>query len=204
MLGMVQLLMAQSNPSALSNLRIKKIAVTSGIVKIDTLSLVPGSFQVLNVSPSQYHLDEVNASLLWLDKPVFDSVNISYRLFPYKLNAVTRHFDFDSIRNNFILEKPFVHKNVSKQNNALFDFGNINYNGSFGRGISFGNSQDVVLNSNLNLQLNGFIGDSLELSAAISDNNIPIQPEGNTQDIHDFDRIFMQIKKHGWQANFGD
>jgi hypothetical protein len=198
----VQVSPAQQNP--LSNLHTKYISTKAKLVKLDSLSLVPGSVSIYNLPSSAYTVDEVNGTILFTGATVPDSVRVIYRQFPYKLNAVVRHFTYDSVRNNPEVEQPFVIDFANKEASSLFDFGNLNYTGSLGRGISVGNTQDAVLNSSLNLQLNGFIGDSLELTAALTDNNVPIQPEGNTQNLNDFDKIFIQVKKRTWQLNLGD
>lgn len=192
----------QQRADSLSNLRYKKILPTSGEVILDSLSIIPNSVTIFSIPEGKYQIDYVN-SILRLDTIPADSIVINYRVFPFKINQSVQRFNYDSIRFNFAAEKPVTFSNNSFKD-RIIDFGQLNYNGSIGRGISFGNNQDAVVNSVLNLQLSGFIGDSLQFSAAISDNNIPVQPQGNTQNIQDFDRIFMQIKKGGWQANFGD
>ncbi|HKP31691.1 MAG TPA: hypothetical protein VJT83_03155, partial [Chitinophagaceae bacterium] len=187
-----------------SNLRQKWISVKSDIVQLDSLSIVPRTFRIESIPPSSYELDLVNATLKWIQKPALDSVFATYRVFPARLNAVARRFNYDSISNYFLVQ-PFVFENNSlRQDDRFFDFGNITYNGSFGRGISFGNSQDAVVTSNLNLQLSGYLADSIQIAAAITDNNIPIQPDGTTQQLNEFDRIFLQFKKNNWQLNLGD
>ena len=188
----------------LSNLRRKKIAVTADTTHLDSVSIIPKTFSIDDVSELHYTVDLFNALLIWKTLPDKDSVVITYRVFPYKLNAVTRRMDFDSVSYRFY-QKPFqFNDNPSGEAKGLFDFGNLQYNGSFGRGISFGNSQDAVVNSNLNLTLNGMLGDSIEISAAITDNNIPIQPDGSTQQLNEFDQVFLQFKKRTWQLNLGD
>ena len=189
-------------PKPVSNLRVKKFTNFKDSIVLDTLSIIPNSLAVVNIPDSAYRLDFVRAVLYWKAKPASDTVLLTYRVFPYKLNAVTQRMSFDSVV-KYTVFKPYDDEDKST-NKGIFNFGNIEYNGSFGRGISFGNNQDAVVNSNFNLQLNGMLADSIEIAAAITDNNIPIQPDGTTQQLNEFDQVFLQFKKKNWQLNLGD
>ncbi len=185
-----------------SNLVTKTIAVANDTVQLDVLSIVPNTIQIKNVDSSFYKLDAINAILVWLKKPTETNVVIQYRTFPFKLNRTLQLYNYDSVKNNFLV-KPFLPK-LYQNNNKLIDLGKIEYTGSFGRGISFGNAQDAVLNSNLNLQLTGMLADSIEIAASLSDQNLPIQPDGSTAQLNEIDRIFIQLKKKNWVINAGD
>jgi len=191
-------------PSSYSNLRSKFIPVRKGKIEVDSLSIVPNSLKIREVDSTWYILDPVNGSLTWLNLPPADSISITYRVFPSRLNAPAQRMRFDSVMNSFVIGPIDARRGQKKQDDNMFDFGNITYNGSFGRGLSFGNRQDVVVNSSLNLQLNGYLGDSIQLAAAISDNNIPIQPDGNTQNLNEFDQVFIQFAKKDWRFAIGD
>lgn len=186
-----------------SNLHGKFIPVSQNTMPFDSLSIIPKTFSVMAVPDSMYTLDYINARIIWKQKPNLDSVFITYRVFPYRLNGVVKRLNYDSIANNFLIQQT-VYNNSKQNTDNFFNFGNITYNGSFGRAISFGNSQDAVVTSNLNLQLSGYLADSIEISAAITDNNIPVQPDGTTAQINDFDKIFLQFKKKTWALSLGD
>jgi hypothetical protein len=190
--------------TVISNLRQKTVRLQGDTLKIDSVSIIPRSFIIEGIPAADYRLDFIKGILIWNKRPSSDSIQLTYRVFPYKLNPVAQRLNYDSVINNFYVT-PFEFNNqLTNQQRGIFDFGTLKAEGSFGRQIGFGNSQDAVLNSTLNLQLSGMLGDSIEIQAAITDNNIPIQPDGNTQQLNEFDQVFLQFKKRNWQLNLGD
>ncbi|MCA0398462.1 MAG: hypothetical protein LCH51_13745 [Bacteroidetes bacterium] len=189
----------------LSNLRKKMLQVHAGLTVVDSASLVPGSFYMPGIPTHWYTVDWLNGTIYWQQPPPVDSVEIRYRILGSRLNANRRQLDFDSLVNSYVSQTDLRGALGTPVSNAdFFNFGNITYNGSFGRGIAFGNAQDAVVSSNLNLQIAGYLADSIEIAAAITDNNIPIQPDGTTQQLNEFDRIFLQFKKKTWALSLGD
>ena len=187
-----------------SNLRKKVLRVDGDSLRIDTSSIIPKTFVIEGIPAINYRLDFINGILFWNKRPTTESVQVQYRVFSYKLNPVAQRMKYDSVMNNMSLTPYEFNSGLSDADKGIFNFGTMKAEGSFGRQIAFGNSQDAVLNSTLNLQLSGMLGDSIEIQAAITDNNIPIQPDGNTQQLNEFDQVFLQFKKKNWQLNLGD
>jgi len=80
----------------------------------------------------------------------------------------------------------------------------IRKSGTLSRGLTVGNNRGASVTSGLRLQLEGDLGDGLKIVGAITDENIPIQPDGTTQQISDFDRVFIRLMKDEYAVTIGD
>ena len=195
--------MAQGGPHVpYSSLRSKTYPLSRDTLRLDSLNIVPGSLQIPGVTDAAYNLLPENSLLIWKQRPKQDSIRINYRVLPIDLHHRYYHKDLrqiDSIYGMYV-----YHPNDTGRNGNFVNFNQIEYNGSYGRSIALGNSQDVVLNSNFNFQASGYILDSVRLDAAITDNTVPFQPEGNTQRLQEFDQVFIRLQKKQQILQLGD
>ncbi|MFN3695489.1 MAG: hypothetical protein ACK4UV_10810, partial [Ignavibacterium sp.] len=80
----------------------------------------------------------------------------------------------------------------------------IQKSGTIVRGFTVGTTKDFSLNSGLRLQLSGKLSDDIEIVAALTDENTPIQPEGNTERLEELDKVFIQVRHPNAIGTFGD
>lgn len=81
---------------------------------------------------------------------------------------------------------------------------NLRKSGSLVRGVTIGSNQALTVNSGLRLQLSGRVGRDVQVVASLTDQNTPIQPEGNTQTLREIDKVFVKIGSSRMQATLGD
>lgn len=76
--------------------------------------------------------------------------------------------------------------------------------GSIFRGISISSFEGMSMSGGLRMRLQGQLTDDLTVVGTLSDQNSPIQPEGNTQTLEEIDKVYLEIKHPSAKIVAGD
>lgn len=190
--------------------RSKKVAVRDAIL-VDTVGLNPSKFIVKDLQGTL-----IDSSLYSVDYPkaIFfpsqalikkkDSLHIDYLVFPEFLTKEYFEFDQSIIVNSTQSIKKLYSLDQSNTESLFTPFNGLTSSGSISRGITIGNNQNAVVNSQLDLQITGKLSDKISIRASIQDANIPTQQGGYTQNLEEFDQIFIELFSDSWNIRAGD
>lgn len=70
--------------------------------------------------------------------------------------------------------------------------------------VSSGSRREMTVDQNLRLSLDGRLTPDVSVRAFLSDDNLPVVPEGNTEELKDIDKVLVEIRGPAWQATLGD
>ncbi|MBL7788793.1 MAG: hypothetical protein JNL75_03035 [Chitinophagales bacterium] len=187
----------------LSSLRQKTILLRDSAF-IDDQPIIPGSiyitYQGQKVDISFFELNS-RSNIIISSKYFSDSILITYRVLPLRLTSLRL---LGSKKHSGLNGNSVLYREDVNYTGEVESSNELEYSGSFVRGITVGSRQDAALNSGFNLNINGKLSNGLEINATMTDANIPIQPEGNSASIQEFDRIFIQLKKDSHKIILGD
>jgi hypothetical protein len=180
-----------------------KVPVQDSIL-LDSNTIVENTVKI--IEPLGQLFQSVNhGKTIVLTRPFkSDSVTVAYKSYAIDFNRIFTKRKIDDVSTYMGSEQIRFTEFNKTTSSGLVNFGDMDYSGSLSRGLSFGNNQDVVLNSQFNLQLSGYVGDSIRILGSLTDNNIPFQPEGNTQKIQEFDKIYLELNKRKTKIIAGD
>ncbi|RMD72334.1 MAG: hypothetical protein D6818_06630 [Bacteroidetes bacterium] len=196
---------AHAQQDSLSNLRLRRLPWMTRPIVLDTVPFFASGVRLTDRrgEPVPDSLWRLAADTLFMRPAPYDSVWVRYRMLPAPFAERRQLLDSATLLRGDA-DAPLSWHFEPEERNLLEAPAGLRYNGTFARGLSFGNSQNLVLNSALNLQVEGRLPNGVEVTAAMTDNDLPLQPEGNTQQLRDFDQVYIRLRKDETALTAGD
>jgi hypothetical protein len=187
----------------------RKITAERDTIAIDSVSINKAFFKLQDaagkdIDTSNYSVDFRNARLVFKNGyRTNDTLTLRYLSYPDYLTKKYSIYDNSRVVSNEA-GKENLYRVTRDPLNTYKPFDGLTTSGSITRGITVGNNQSAVVNSNLDLQITGKLSDKVSLRASIQDTNIPLQEGGYSQKIDEFDQIFIEMFSDTWNIRAGD
>lgn len=171
---------------------------------LDSLSVSPESIKLPGGVDYRYDLA---TGMITFEAPLADTLEVCYQVYPFALHQPVYRYDLSLYSPH---DEPQLRSSAGAaqpaplQREELFSTQSLYKTGSISRGITIGNTNNLGVSSSLNLQLDGQLTDDLFINAVITDQQVPFQPEGNTQQLQDFDKVLVNLYNDKFSLMAGD
>lgn len=176
--------------------------------------IIRESFQVfadtLSLPPENWSLQSTSGEWSWdvppEDRNTFDSLRFHYEIWPLDLPASIFNREWIEIDTTESESGSGETEQVSRlvRQQDLFGDTELQRSGSIRRGVVVGSAQDFSLESGMRFDINGNITEDLELAASLTDRSTPIQPDGTTQTLREFDQVYIRLQHELGMLQMGD
>jgi hypothetical protein len=192
----------------------ENIHSSDSIYELEHVPVIPNNFYLFYkngpaVEKSDYSLNFFKGHLYLA--PVLRGKNLvcKYRVYPVDISGTRSHSFQEKTGTKDTLQSQTgqsngIYFNPDDLRKKKSDEKKLKTNGNIARGVNVGNNQNPVLNSNLNLQIEGELRDNLYIRASLTDNNLPIQADGTKQNLQEFDKVFVEIYNPVFKIKAGD
>lgn len=186
----------------------KTIRFTTDTIWLEKTSINPSFFTITTnkketLPTTNYNVNFAKGYLLLYPKINSEELTVQYLKYPDFLTKTYQIYSDNQVVSNEAL-KGTLYQTSETNPQKTTPFEGLNTSGSITRGVTVGNNQNAVLNSNLDLQISGKLSDKISISASIQDSNIPLQDGGYSQKLDQFDNIFMELYSKDWKVRSGD
>lgn len=191
-----------------TDFRKKVIEVKSDTIQIDSVSINSQKFEIFNaknklISATEYQINFQTARLI-INAKKYPKITVAYFKYPTFITKTYAPLNKSIIVKTKTTNGTLYSLTTNKKKKQVQLFDGLKTRGFISRGITTGNNQNAVTNSALDLKISGKISNNISLNANIFDTNIPIQQNGYSQNLTDFDRIFLEMESDSWRVKAGD
>lgn len=178
----------------------KRIYLTAAFIQSGSETVVANG----KVIPSDFYEINYQRGVLRFTVPVEQGlVVVSYTRLPFLLNSVyaLRDVEFTDATERPPIRGPVV----AQKKEPLFNpTGDLAFGGVKSISLSTGTNRSTTLDQTLRATVEGNLTSTIKVKALLSDDDLPIQPEGNTQELEYIDKVFVELTGPGAAATLGD
>lgn len=160
------------------------------------------------ITPNRWNFNRSSGTISfnenWVDIKNTKQVTVRYEVYPFTFPRIFQPTKPTELDPAFFEDPDSLNGILQETDQQSMVSSDLNQSGSLSRGIIVGSNQDFSLESGLNFELSGALTENININASLTDQSIPIQPDGTTQNLREFDKVFIQVEAPNAGVEMGD